>query len=164
MRRASPTHPYQNHDAPSSTQGSGRAASSAIPGRDTRGVELAPDGAQPLGVLRVFLPVRRRVRAHPIVVQQPHPRRGRCGSRSRRRHRAVRRRSTGAEDAKGTSRRMGSRGSGVTESEDLKSDVGPTWKWVATGFHLSCVGSIEHPPSHSVHLSCVSLDLNFEVK
>ena len=123
VRRASLTHPYENHDALSSTQGSGRAASSAIPGRDTRGVELAPDGAQPLGVLRVFLPVRRRVRAHPIIVQQPHPRRGHWGSRSRsrRRHRAARRRSTGAEDAKGESRRVGSRGSGVL-SDDSESE------------------------------------------
>jgi hypothetical protein len=142
------THPYQNHDSHSSTQGRGRAASGAIPGRDARGVELAPDGAQPLGVLRVFLPVGRRVRAHPLVVQQPHQRRGHRGSRSRLRHRAVgigvakhRRGSgsgSGSVDAKGASEASGKLGfrriddstsAPTTQLEGLMSDVGPTCEW-----------------------------------
>lgn len=139
MRRASLIHPYQNDDALNSTQGRGRAASSAIPGRDALGVELAPDGAQPLGVLRVFLPVRRRVRAHPIVVQQPHPRRGHWGSRSRRRrrHRAAWRRSTGAEDARGeqATRRVGSSGGfrRPLSSPTTRSRRSRCWRWVRPG-------------------------------
>ena len=84
-------------------------AASAVPGRDALGVELSPDGAQPLGVLWVLLPVGRRVRAHPLVVEQPHPRcprrRGRRGSRSRR-HRAAERRAAGPEDERGRARRV----------------------------------------------------------
>jgi hypothetical protein len=58
-----------------------------VPGCDALGGELAPDGPQPLGALRVVLPVGRRVRAHPVVVEQPHP--GRRRDRTRRRRHPV---------------------------------------------------------------------------